>query len=284
MKINFNVEDAVNLRSSVRNYDGQKIDDVTMGKIQSFIQSIENPFGNKIKYHLINIEEMKEPKKLGTYGVIQGAKQFIGVTVRQEPSMLEALGYELEVLMLYLATLRIGTCWLGGTFNRKEFAKGVDIKEDELFPVITPLGYAAKKMHFTEVAMRKLIKADQRKGFESLFFKESFKTPLTKESAENMYLPLEMIRLGPSASNKQPWRIVQCKDYIHFFESKNPGYSKAFSYDIQKIDLGIAAAHFDLSIKELGIQGHFVKLSSVDMELPEHVEYVFSWKKDELEN
>ncbi len=282
MKINFNVEEAVNLRSSVRNYDGQIIDTATMNEIHTFIQSIENPFGNKIKYHFINIEEMKESNKLGTYGVIQGAKQFVGLTVRLEPMVLEALGYELEILMLYLASLGIGTCWLGGTFNRKEFAKGVDIKEDELFPVITPLGYAAKKMHFTEVAMRKLIKADQRKGFEQLFFKDNFQNPLTKELAKEMYIPLEMVRLGPSASNKQPWRIVQSKDYVHFFERKDPGYSKAFSYDIQKIDLGIAAAHFDLSVKELGIQGHFVKLRDVEMILPEHVEYVFSWKKGDF--
>lgn len=57
---------------------------------------------------------------------------------------LGALGYELEALILYLAHLEIGSCWLGGTFNRKGFAKAMNIGEGEMFPIIIPYGYAAK--------------------------------------------------------------------------------------------------------------------------------------------
>ncbi len=67
---------------------------------------------------------------------------------------------------------------------------------------------------------------------------------------------MEMVRLGPSASNKQPWRILLKDAVCHFYEYKEPGYSDRFNYDIQRIDLGIAAAHFDLAVNEKGIKGH----------------------------
>jgi len=59
--------------------------------------------------------------------------------------------------LLYLAHLDFGTCWLGGTFNRNGFAKAMNIEEGEIFPIITPYGYAATKKHMKEIVMRKLI-------------------------------------------------------------------------------------------------------------------------------
>ena len=38
--------------------------------------------------------------------------------------------------------------------------------------------------------------------------KNSFAEPLTEEEAGDYQFPLEMLRLAPSAVNKQPWRVV----------------------------------------------------------------------------
>jgi hypothetical protein len=89
-----------------------------------------------------------------------------------------------------------------------------------------------------------------------------------------------MVRLGPSASNKQPWRVLLKDNACHFYEYKEPGYSAAFSYDIQRVDMGIAAAHFDLSVKERGIKGHFDTACQPEVKLYDHLEYVFSWIKE----
>lgn len=282
MNITFNVEESVNNRYSVRNYSEEEIAPQTMDEIESFIQSLDNPFKKKVNFHFLNSKEANTEQKLGTYGVIKGAKQYIGTTIESDPMALVALGYELEIVILFLASLDIGTCWLGGTFNRKGFADAMNVNEDELFPIITPYGYAATKKHIKEVAMRKLIKADQRKEWNQLFYKNSFETPLLKEEANELGFPLEMVRLGPSASNKQPWRILVVDNTCHFFEYKEPGYSDRFSYDIQRIDMGIAAAHFDLSVKETGLKGHFNNEIEPKLELPENMEYVFSWICDKF--
>ena len=110
-----------------------------------------------------------------------------------------------------------------------------------------------------------------------MFFQDDFQTPLSKEQEDKFAFPLEMVRLAPSASNKQPWRILLKDGNVHFFEYKTPKYSDAFAYDIQRIDMGIAAAHFNHSVKELGISGKFVWDVEPKVELPQYMEYVFSW-------
>jgi nitroreductase len=280
MNINFSVEEAVKKRYSVRNYAPQAIEADKNREIELFVDSLDNPFGKEVTFHYLDNRGLADQQKLGTYGVIKGAKRYIGTSIKVEPMALEALGYELETAMLYLAHLGLGTCWLGGTFNRKGFAKAMDIGEDALFPAVTPYGYAAPKMHMTETLMRKMIRADQRKPWEQLFFSEDFRTPLTKEAAGDLAFPLDMLRLGPSASNKQPWRVLLKGNTCHFYEYKEPGYSDAFPYDIQRIDMGIAAAHFDHSAKEKGIRGHFDTAAEPALTLPDHMEYAYSWIRE----
>lgn len=277
MTIDFPLESAVRKRYSVRNYTKEEVTEDTKQTIRAFIDSLDNPFGKKVNYHYLAHKDMGNKKALGTYGVIKGAKQYIGTTIELGPMALEALGYEVETLMLYLAHLGIGTCWLGGTFNREGFAGAMNVGENELFPIITPYGYAAPKKHVKEVMMRKTISADKRKEWKALFYKNDFGTPLTKEEAGNLEFPLEMVRLGPSASNKQPWRIVVQDDVCHFYEYKEPGYSDRFPYDIQRIDMGIAAAHFEHAAREKGIKGSFDATREPELELPKHMEYVFSF-------
>jgi len=280
VNINFSIEEAVKKRYSVRNYKEQEVELVKRKAIESFVHSLDNPFGKKVSFHFLDNEDVDNQEKLGTYGVIKGAKQYIGTSIKLEPMSIEALGYELEAVILYLAHLGIGTCWLGGTFNRKGFAKAMDIGESEVFPIITPYGYAATKKHIKEIAMRKMIQADQRKKWNELFYLNDFQSPLTKEEAGGFAFPLEMVRLGPSASNKQPWRILLKDNVCHFYEYKEPRYSDSFPYDIQRVDMGIAAAHFDFAVKEKELKGYFDISFEPEVELFDHMEYVFSWIRE----
>jgi nitroreductase len=280
MKIEFQLENAVRKRYSVRNYSDRMIEPEKMTAIQAYIDSLNNPFGPKVNFLFLDRENSEENQKLGTYGVIKGARHFVGTTIKDEPMALEAIGYEMEVLMLYLASIGIGTCWLGGTFDRAGFADAMKVEAGEFFPAIAPYGYPAEKKHLKEIAMRKMIKADQRVEWSKLFLKDDFDTPLTQEEAGEYAFPLEMLRLGPSASNKQPWRVVLKNGSFHFYEYKEPGYSTVFPYDIQRLDMGIAAAHFELATMEKGLRGSIQIAADQDISLPNNMLYSFSWKID----
>jgi hypothetical protein len=125
--------------------------------------------------------------------------------------------------------------------------------------------------------VRFIAKGNQRKPWTELFFREEFSRPLPREEAGVYEMPLEMVRLAPSASNKQPWRVLKKGDAFHFYEARSVGYSDAFPYDIQRLDLGIALCHFDLTAVERNLSGKIVFGHAPDIEVPEHHEYRFSW-------
>ncbi len=270
------IDKIISSRISVRTYSDQSVQQEQIVKIKDFINKLSNPFKIKVKFTILKSDETKTAK-LGTYGVIKGAKNYIGATVINGDFALEALGYEFEKLILYLTSLGLGTCWLGGTFKRGEFARAMSINEDELFPIISPFGYAADKKSFADSLVRFMAKGNSRKPWSDLFFNESFSTPLSLSQAGAYQRALEMVRVAPSASNKQPWRIIKDKKMYHFYENKSPGYSKAFGYDIQRIDMGIAACHFHLSAAEKGLIGEYKKISNPLTDVPNGNHYVFSW-------
>lgn len=137
--------------------------------------------------------------------------------------------------------------------NRAAFEQAMGLADDEMMPCASPLGYPAKKMSLRESMMRKAIKADERLPFEELFFDGNVNTPLTREKAGCLADPLEMVRLAPSAVNKQPWRVVVADDTAHFYLKRSKGFGHEGKLDIQMVDLGIALCHFALTAKENGL-------------------------------
>ena len=89
---------------------------------------------------------------------------------------------------------------------------------------------------------------------------------------------MEMVRLAPSAVNKQPWRVVVEDDAVHFFEKHSLG-TEGGSMDMQRIDVGIAVCHFHLALLETGRTGHFER-KMPEVSLPKDMSYIVSWVLD----
>lgn len=276
MKVDFPVEKTVKARSSVRTYENRGLSTKEKDQLNTYIDNVTNPFSIDVTFRLLEKAASADGEKLGTYGVIKGAGNYIGASAADKELALEALGYSFEKLILYATSLGLGTCWLGGTFNRSGFAAAMNLKEGDLFPCISPVGYPAGKKRTLESVMRWVSKADQRNEWKELFFKQEFSQPLTKAEAGEFAFPLEMVRLAPSAVNKQPWRIVQDKDTYHFYLARTLKNDNG-KIDIQRVDIGIAACHFHLAALEKGLPGKFQKLEKPDIQSPDHVQYMFSW-------
>ena len=197
-------------RTSIRSFDKKEISKETMEKLVDFINNIED----KYQDYRFPIFHSNIDGKVGTYGVITGANTYICGVIRNDTADLVLLGYLFEKIIIHATSLSLGTCWLGGTFNRSEFAEKAGLIEGESFICATPLGYPAEKKSIRDRAMRKIAKSDHRKDFNELFFNKDLEA-LNKENLGIYGLGLEMIRIGPSASNKQPWRIVKEEDLYH---------------------------------------------------------------------
>lgn len=197
--------------------------------------------------------------KLGTYGVIKGAKDYLISALTPGEDSLEALGFDMEYAVLEAQALGLGTCWLGGTFNKGQFATALGLQPGELLPIVIPFGQPAEKDGLVGRLIRNVAGSNQRMDFGALFSNEAYGTPLTQAEAGPFSTALEMVRLGPSASNKQPWRAVKEGNALHFYLKPTKGYSNSLGYDIQRVDMGIALCHFDVMAQAQGLQGHFVK-------------------------
>lgn len=276
MIIDFPVEQTVKARSSVRTYAENSLSETERNTLKSYFPSSANPFGIDVKFRLLEKDLSNSGAKLGTYGVIKGADSFIGASVKNGELALEALGYSFEKLILYATSLGLGTCWLGGTFNRSGFAKAMELTRGELFPAVSPVGHPLGKMRFVEALARRSAKSGQRKSWNELFFDGDLSVPLTKEKAGQFAFPLEMLRLAPSAVNRQPWRIIFDNGSFHFYEAGVMRNIKS-ELDIQRVDIGIAACHFHLASLEKGLSGEFKKLSKHEIGDNVNMKYVFSW-------
>jgi hypothetical protein len=274
-------------RQSIRAYDTKKLSESDTKRIIEYIATEENligPFGNKGRIELVQVTNNISEKgiKLGTYGFIKNPQVYlVGLCENEKYSLLE-FAFTFHKLVIYLTELGLGTCWMGGTFSRNSFEREIQLAEGEFIPCITPSGYPQQKQRVFDKALRYVVKADNKKPWDQLFYDSSFADPLEKANAAQLQIPLEMVRLGPSASNKQPWRIVlsENRQTCHFYIEHTPNYSKSLGYDMQILDIGIAMAQFELACAELEIMGTW-KVADPGMELPNSVtEYMVSWIQD----
>ncbi len=273
--------DVIKRRVSVRTYSGQAIETEKKQKMLDLLNS-ENkgPFGNTVRFAMIDLTEVEknEVKSLGTYGFISGAKLYIVSAVKGSPGDMEDLGYCFEKVVLEATSLGLGTCWLGGTFNRASFARRISVSDDEVVPAISPLGYALDRRAVRERLLRSFAGSDQRKRWEQLFFDGDMNTPLSRDSAGDYASALDCVRLAPSASNRQPWRIVKhsAPSAFHFHLKRTMGYGKLNArIDLQRVDMGIAMCHFGLAVRELRLGGRWV-VARPDLETG-NAEYIMTW-------
>ena len=127
------------------------------------------------------------------------------------------------------------------------------------------------------------MKANRRFPVEQLFFADEFGNPLVMDATGEYAHPLEMVRRAPSASNKQPWRIVQVGNAWHFYLQRTKGYGKGTLLfrmlrlaDLQRVDIGIAMCHFELTARSLGLRGRWIE-EDPKLKLKENIEYTITW-------
>jgi nitroreductase len=264
MEFNSSVADLVRRRRSCRKYLEKPIAASTRRSLEAFLAANRGgPFGSQARLALVaaTTEDRSALKGLGTYGFIDGAAGFIVGAVAPGPKALEDYGYLMELAILQATDLGLGTCWLGGTFSKSSFARYIGLAGGELLPAVAAVGYAVDSS-YSKDRIRKTAGSNFRRPPEELFFSGDFLTSLAPADAGTYAGPLEMVRWAPSASNRQPWRIVRTPTGWHFYLARSKSYGKGtllFTVlrlaDLQRVDMGIAMCHFELAASEAGLAG-----------------------------
>ena len=294
---NKSITEIIKQRYSCRTYQERPIDEAQQQSIRDFLAAIQTgPFGNPLRFELAAARtvglgdqtDRRALRGLGTYGTLRNVPGFIvGVVATNEKNkannrVMEDYGYRLEEAILYAKAIGLDTCWLGGFFTRSSFSRAVGVKPNELIPAVAAIGYALSDARGGDV-MRIAAGSNRRFPWEKMFFQNGFDQPISTQEAGAYAIPLEMVRLAPSASNKQPWRVIRQGNDWHFYLRRTPGYgggivSLFLSHaDLQQVDIGIALCHFELAAVELGLKGAWEIREPDLIPADDLTQYITSW-------
>ncbi len=258
------LKESIYKRKSIRNYDNREIEEE---KIKNIINILDK-FSSE-EYKLVFVKEEKGFfKGFGTYGVIKDAKYYILVlvnkSIKKDKEKLIEFGKNFESVIIEMTKLGLGTCWMAGTFNKSTFGKYVDDKFDDIL-IVSPLGYDKGKKRLIEKGIALLINSKNRKDFNKIFFDENLVGLREEEEL------LNMLRMAPSAVNRQPWRVIKEEGIYHLFGDKS---SYKDNLVIFYIDMGIAKAHIEFGGECLNLKGKWVEEDKIFREY----EYMGSYK------
>lgn len=273
--------EAIKQRISVRSYTDQPLPDQVRSKLEEGCRELKSgPFGAAVRLNLLDLEPLNpaEQRSLGTYGVIRGARHYILGAVKKGKGSLEDIGYCMEKIVLEATSLGLGTCWLGGTFRRSAFGARIDLTEDEMLPAVSPVGYTAKEISSADRIFRFGARSRKRKPWNELFFSIDRNSPLTEAEAGDYRQILEAVRMGPSASNRQPWRIIRDESgTYHLYMKENEIYNNLLGkIHLQNVDIGIAMCHFEIAAHESGLTGSW-KVNGPAYEVP-GLRHMATWR------
>ncbi len=281
------VIELIKQRRSCRTYEKRAIGAETAARLAAFSALITSgPFGTSLRFELAAAagDDAGALKGLGTYGFIKEPAGFIIGAASPGEKNLEDFGWGLEAILLYATGLGLGSCWLGGSFAKSRFASRIHAGAAEIVPAVAAVGYRAEETPLRRM-MRTQIKADSRKPWETLFFRDDFSAPLGEAEAGAYQLPLAMLRLAPSASNGQPWRVLLKGECWHFYLQRKAGYKPGHTplipfaiADLPRVDLGIAMCHFQLTAEELGMKGRWELHEEGIPAADPMKEYIASWR------
>ncbi|TAL29631.1 MAG: nitroreductase [Spirochaetes bacterium] len=279
------VGEIIRKRYSCRNYREEGLPQESAEKLERYVrESGPAPLGSEIRFSLAaaNGGDSAALKGLGTYGVIKNPAAFIIGALKESRFALEDYGYLMEKNILFATSLGLGSCWLGGSYTRSSFAERIGCGADERVPAVASVGLVSDRKTVVDSFFRATAGSRKRKPWEEIFFQGNFQTPLGPEGAQAYRDALEMLRIAPSASNKQPWRIVKeaKSDTYHFFLCRSKAYGMSMRLigmdDLQRVDMGIAMSHFELAARAAGRTGEW---EAVKDGIPAGggCEYVTSW-------
>lgn len=222
--------ESVNNRKSRRTY---KDEDLRKEEILPLIDLIEEIN----KETSLNIQMIKDCKEgisgfKASYGMISGVSNFVALVGNKNiPNYKEKIGYYGEMIVLEATSLGLGTCWVGGTYDRRECEKHITMNSDEELLCIIVIGHIEQTLSIKEKLVASLNK--KGKNFNDILITKNKEIPSWVERGIDYALK------SPSALNKKPIGFKLEKDKIQaVITTSNHGY--------EDIDLGIAMLHFKL--------------------------------------
>lgn len=219
--------EAIRIRKSRRRFTGP-LDEADAAVLVPQMEALNASHG--LCMHL----ERDNPEGFGgftkTYGTFSGVRSFFVLAGSEDdPHLFEKAGHAGERLLLEATKLGLGSCWVGGTFNRSGLQK--KLAERQQLVAVIVLGPADEKPSLKERVLRGGVHL-KSKTLEEMY---TANTPPPPWFIQGVKAAL----LAPSGVNAQP---------VHFrFSSFTATAHVPDAMPHQHTDLGIAKLHFEIA-------------------------------------
>jgi len=110
------INEAINIRKSRRSYTGEVLTAEQVWNLRGLILDINEKNGLRFELVLDNSDAFDGFRK--SYGMFSGVTNYIIVAGPESENLFVQLGYFGEQLVIEATRLGLGTCWVGGTFDR----------------------------------------------------------------------------------------------------------------------------------------------------------------------
>ena len=210
-----NIEQIIKSRHSVRKYLSKSIEDEKVKELRTLIDEINKE--NELNIQLVLNEREAFSKYYLNYGKIN-ASNYIAMVGKICDDLDEKIGYYGEKIVLKAQEIGLNTCWVSGTYSKREVK--VEIKDDEKLLCIIAIGYGENQ--------------GLKRG--SKRFKD---VSYTLDAPEWYKKGVEYALLAPTAINQQKFKF-------ELIDSNKVKLTPGVGLANTKIDMGIVKYHFEL--------------------------------------
>lgn len=245
---------AARVRRSRRAYEPQPIAGAETERLEAFCREFAPFEGVRVVVLVEAPPKIFTGWLLGVYGKVTSPSALVFVGDRRLPDAAARAGYAAEAAVLEATALGLGTCWIGGGVRRAQVASLLGLSAHEHVYSISALGYAREHATVGERATAGMVRAHTRRPLDAI-------APGCAGWPDWARAGVELARIAPSATNRQPWRFAQADDRgvrLSFEGSDTPVISK-------RLDCGIAMLHFELGAREAGAAGSWELMSDRDV-------------------
>ena len=213
---------AIEERYSVRTFDPKPLSAEDTAFLAQRVAAINAETG-------LNAEFLEDGSKAfsgfsSSYGMFRGVRSLVLLKgSANTPDLFEKAGYYGEALVLDLVDRGLGTCWVGGTFNKT----ALEIPADEQFICLILVGYPGK------IALKdRILLARLHERYKPI----SERLTATEPASHTILAGMEAVRLAPSAVNSQTPHFTYDNGLLTAAVPEDSTFGL--------VDLGIAKCHF----------------------------------------
>lgn len=231
MKIREEWIEAVEYRTSRRVYVDKILEVKNLYKLEKLIEEINRE--SNLNFQLVEDCSALFRGFSASYGMIKGLNSCIAlVGSKKIEDVKNKVGYYGEMLVLEATSMNLGTCWIGGTYNKKECRKYINIKNDEELICVIAVGNVLENKSIREKVISKV--NSNKKTFDQILLEKD-----TKSIPNWVKNGIDFVIKSPSALNKQLYKYSFKKEIVE-------ASTTAENHGFEEVDLGISMLHFEL--------------------------------------